>query len=351
MRILHLVNHVHEVGNGITNVTVDLAIEHSRLGHHVTVASAGGSFEPLLQEHGVHVATIDFARRHPAGLIRSVTLLRKLGRQSSPQVVHSHTITPATLVPRFLPGPLSVSTVHNEYQRGVGLMAKSDAVVGVSRAVSHSLVSRGFDGGAVRTVLNGPIGSFRRPPRTSEAESAARPPTFVAVGAISYRKGSDVLVEAFEAVARRDDTVELVFVGADHFPGLRSRVESSPIGHRVRFVGFDPTPERYMSSATALILPSRREPFGLVAVEAQALGTPVIGSDIEGIPEALDYGAGGLLVPAGDSVALADAMTRLLEDFSLRSRLSDGAAVNASRRTTRAMAERYIEIYRERINA
>lgn len=345
MRILHLVNHVMDVGNGITNVCVDLAIEQSIQGHEVVVGSAGGGLAELLTFHGVSCAEIDFTSRRPDRVLAAALRLGSETRQFSPDLLHSHTITPAvlaSLVARRVP---SLATVHNEYQRGVSLMARADVVVGVSSAISTKLVSWGISSSRVRTVLNGPVGTYRRP---SNPESIRRErPYFVAVGAISRRKGSDITFRAFCKLADRVADVDLVFVGADHFPGFKQDVASSPYSDRVSFVGFDPLPERYMSGALALILASRREPFGLVAIEAQRLGTPVIGSNVEGIPEALAFGNAGILVPLEDVDALAQAMERIAYDVELRGRLSDGARSHAVRRSTSVMATEYSAIYSE----
>ena len=346
MRVMHLVNHVRNVGNGITNVCVDLALEQARSGHEVVVASAGGDFEQLLNDMGVTIVRIDFANRGLGGLVQSTRRLRRAVTTFSPEIVHSHTITPAVLAAVASRG-VTVATVHNEYQSGVRLMGLASRVVGVSAAVTSQMRRRGVADVKLATIVNGPIGSLRRTaPRSATHYSQ---PTFVAVGAISHRKGSDVLIRATARLIAQVPQARLVFVGADHYPGLAADVRAQGLDENIDFVGFTPSPEQYVIGATALVLASRREPLGLVALEAQALGVPVIGSEVDGIPEATNFGAAGLLVPVEDDAALCEAMLQLATDVELRERLRQGALRHAEQRTTRLMHEAYMSVYEDAI--
>src|ERR671932_1825241 len=105
MRVLHLVNYVNESGNGITNVTVDLACEQSTLGHQVLVGSAGGAYEELLARHGVDCRRIDFTSRLPRALHQARLALRTLVHDAGPDVIHAHTLTAAVLASSLVAGP------------------------------------------------------------------------------------------------------------------------------------------------------------------------------------------------------------------------------------------------------
>ncbi|MBM4125442.1 MAG: glycosyltransferase family 4 protein, partial [Nitrospira sp.] len=86
MRLLHLLNHVDQIGNGIVNVAVDLACVQAREGHQVWVASRGGSYETLLAAHGVRHVRIDQERR-PLTLLRALSTLRALLRDERIEIV------------------------------------------------------------------------------------------------------------------------------------------------------------------------------------------------------------------------------------------------------------------------
>ena len=151
-----------------------------------------------------------------------------------------------------------------------------------------------------------------------------RPPRrIVAVGRLAKDKGFAFLLRAARLLQDRGLEVEVEIVGDGPEGGaLRALAGELGIAPRVRFRGWLKFEEvqRVMSEATILVHPSDRIGDGLPNVlrEAMALGTPVIASRIAGIPEALDDGRCGLLVPSGDLEALADAIARLLQHADLR---------------------------------
>jgi len=151
-----------------------------------------------------------------------------------------------------------------------------------------------------------------------------RPPRrIVAVGRLAKDKGFPFLLRAARLLQDRGLEVEVEIVGdGPEGKALRALAGELGIAARVRFLGWLKFEEvqRVMSEATILVHPSDRLGDGLPNVlrEAMALGTPVIASRIAGIPEALDDGRCGLLVPSGDLEALADAIARLLQHADLR---------------------------------
>lgn len=145
------------------------------------------------------------------------------------------------------------------------------------------------------------------------------------------RKGIDTTLEAFSLVARRYPDLVYVVVGCGpDRERLNALGRSLVRDGRVLFCGHVPRADLpdYYSAADLFALPARQERdgcvegFGLVFLEAGACGTAVIGARSGGIPDAIENGVNGLLVPPDDSRALADAMTRLLDDDDLRERLA-----------------------------
>jgi glycosyltransferase involved in cell wall biosynthesis len=145
--------------------------------------------------------------------------------------------------------------------------------------------------------------------------------SIVCVAHLREHKGQDVLLRAFRELSEEFPTLTLRFVG--HGPcasALESLTRDLNLGDRVRFLGELPRDETLAEIASARIfcLPSRREPFGLVLLEAMALGVPVVGSRVGGIPEIIRSGIDGLLVEPDSPSQLAASLRLALRDETLR---------------------------------
>lgn len=183
------------------------------------------------------------------------------------------------------------------------------------------VVSWGIDAARVRVVPNA------TPPLPElPARDPAAAPTLAFAGRLTPAKA---LETAFAAVAAAQTDVSLAVAGDGE---LREELERVA-GPRVRFLG--PLPRdrvlALLASADAVLLSSSWENFPHVLVEALAVGTPVIATRVGGIPEIVEDGVNGLLVPPGDVTALAGAIDRFYRDVPLRERLRAAAAPSAQR--------------------
>jgi glycogen synthase len=137
-------------------------------------------------------------------------------------------------------------------------------------------------------------------------------PFLLFVGRLASNKGLVPLVQGFAPLARTDPTASLVIIGEDGGtrPELEREVARLGLGARVKILGFVED-ERLLSSAfreaRLFVLPSEYEAFGLVLLEALAHGTPVIASRVGGIPEFVEEGRCGLLVPPAQAEGLSKA--------------------------------------------
>jgi glycosyltransferase involved in cell wall biosynthesis len=174
-------------------------------------------------------------------------------------------------------------------------------------------------------------------PDAAASPSSARSATkrLVVVGRLAARKGQDVAISATALVRTAGFDVSLTLVG-DGYPGyeayengLHTLAATEHVDDVTVFAGFkDPAP--YVAEADVVLVPSRVEPFGLVAVEALLLGRPVVASRVGGLVEIIQDGRTGALVEPDDPRALADAIIRLLSDEAAATAL--GAAGQADAR-------------------
>jgi glycosyltransferase involved in cell wall biosynthesis len=137
---------------------------------------------------------------------------------------------------------------------------------------------------------------------------------FLIAGRLHPEKGYEVLFDAVEllkATAGRPFVVLVAGEGPllEHY---KDEVQRRGIADHFRFLGFRRDLPDLMMASDVFTLPSLAESFGLVLAEALFLGRPVLGSRVGGIPEIVDDGVDGVLVPPGDARALADAMSRFL---------------------------------------
>jgi glycogen(starch) synthase len=219
-------------------------------------------------------------------------------------------------------------------------LAYATGIIGISQAVVTTVESTyhvplSYHGRRLAVIPLG-LPSLDRIPFRQIDTPASKGTRFLYLGRFEARKGVLELAEAFARVARQDKKATLWLVGADNSvnDGFAAKTGKSyvqtlcdlwgeEIQKRVHFFGrVDDAVKNYLLSACdVLVAPSLYESFGLMYVEAMRSGKPVIGSIAGGIPEVVDDGETGLLVPPGDVPKLAEAMLRLGANADLRQAL------------------------------
>jgi glycosyltransferase involved in cell wall biosynthesis len=199
------------------------------------------------------------------------------------------------------------------------------AVVATSEATGRRLVEQhGLDPARVHVA----------PPGVDPAPLSEPWPTgtrLACVAAVTPRKGHDVLVDALQRLRGLDWTCVCagsLDVAPAHAGAVREAVAVAGLAGRIAFPGplVGPGLDALYGAADLLVLPSRREPYGMVVTEALARGVPVLASAVDGVPQALGAAGAGMLVPPGDAAELAAALRRWLTEPALRERLRAAAA-------------------------
>ncbi len=251
------------------------------------------------------------------------------------------------------------------------------------RAIDESaaiVASSEIEAGELRSLYNANMGKVSivpcgvdpevfRPTRQIDARSILgldlQSRLILFVGRIEQIKGIDVLLHSLGRLLEKRpelrSTTRLVIIGGVLDPNedgaetekvaeLRRLVQEHHVEANVEFVGSRDQKELalYYAAADICAVPSLTESFGLVALEAMACGTPVVGTRVGGLQTLVVDGGSGLLVPAGDAIALADALDRVLLDHRLRTHLAHGAREAAESYTWRRVGDRIDDLY-ERI--
>jgi D-inositol-3-phosphate glycosyltransferase len=184
------------------------------------------------------------------------------------------------------------------------------------------------------------------------------------VGRLQAHKGPDVAVRTLaEAVARDPETtrdVVLAIVGGPSGSGHGAEMArimdlAAALGVGERVMLFPPQPQARLAdvyaAADVLLVPSRSESFGLVALEAQACGTPVVAAEVGGLRYVVDDGVTGFLVEGHDPSDHAERVLQILHDPALASAMSKAAVAQAARFSWDATASGILSVYRELLAA
>ncbi len=347
LHILHVLNHTHRL-NGHVHAAVDLACAQAALGHGVAVCSAGGSFDALLAANGVEVILLNQERR-PWTAAKAVVGLARHVRRGRFDVIHAHMMTSALLswpACRLERIPL-VTTVHNEFQKSSIVMGIGTRVIAVSGAVGRSMALRGVPRSRLRVVLNGTIGAARFGERSQAAEPLPSP-SVLFVGGLHPRKGLADLMAAFAIVHRRQPAARLTVIGeGPHRADYEVAAAKAGCAEAVTFLGSLQDPGAYLRGADIFVLPSHADPAPLVLSEAREAGCAVVATDVDGIPELLEGGAAGILVPPRDPERLAAAILALILDPAALAAWRRKSQLNISHLGIARVARDTLAIYRE----
>jgi glycogen(starch) synthase len=318
---------------------VDALIAH---GHRVLVVTGGdtnGESGTCGVDDGGRVRRLPFREsltRHDVFGIRAT--IAQLKRRFRPDVVHLSSAGPSLfyhLVTRQAWRAPTLITLHGWSGRRPSqdtllrrVIDEADRVVGVSHAVLRETLEMAPIPKARCSVIHHGIDW----PHHDVKPLTVDPPVLVCLGRLVREKGFDVALEALGELRRRIPTIRLLLAGDGPDGGaLRRRAQELGLGRHVTFVGAVAPADvpSLLSRASVVVIPSRAEAFGLVALEAAALGRPVIASRVGGLPEVIESGRTGVLVGSDQPAALAEATRSLLSDLPRLRAMGDAARARA----------------------
>ena len=363
MRIFHVTSHL-DVG-GVTSSVLSLSSELARRGHHVTIASGGGSLEPQalalsLQHWRVPLRTSQEFR--PGVFAATRTLAARLVKEPV-DVLHGHTRVGQVVAcrpSRRLRLPY-VTTWHGFFRPTLGRRlwpCTGDATIAISDPVRRHLIDT-FRVPAERVHLI-PHGidaaPFEAPVAPAEQDRLRQTlglgrgvPVVGTVARLVASKGVDHLVRSFRRVRSELPAAQLVIVGdGEQRAHLERLAQEQDLGGAVRFAGTLPETRVALSLMDAFVfLPADREGFGLSLLEAMAGAKPIVAvRQGGGAPWVLEQSGVGTLVEPGDGPALASAITRLLRDRNTARREGErGRAVVKERYSLSRMVSEVEALY------
>ena len=312
----------------------NLVTRMDRARYDVSVVSLSpGSAVRKLERAGIDVTVID----EPDDAIATGILAAHLSDVRA-DVVHNHmyraeivgTKAAIALGEAGHRRPWVISTVHSSRIRSDEdqdqlrrLTSSIDHLIVVSNSIDRKVVEEGRTAAPRSMIYNGvdlDRYDHQEPCCTLREEYGMEPwsPIVGVVGRLELEKGHPTLLEAWPHVLRSVPDAYLIVVGeGSRLDALHDIARDMKILHRVVFTGRRDDIPAVTAAFDVAVLPSYREAQGLTILEAMALSRPVVASNVGGIPEMIQDGVNGLLVPPHDPPALAAAIVRLLQDHPL----------------------------------
>jgi glycosyltransferase involved in cell wall biosynthesis len=223
----------------------------------------------------------------------------------------------------------------------------SDAVIAVSNSVKKELVTRyGIPEGKIVVIPNGVEVNLFRP-------SAEREKQILYVGRQTAHKGLPYLLQAFAEFVKANEKFRLVLVGerleGGVDPSLVKLSRNLGIADKVEFTGrlLEDDVRVIMGRAECLVLPSLAESFGMAILEAMASETPVVATNVGGIPDVVQDGLNGLLVRPADPHALAESLDQVVSDSRLRRRLIQNGVRTCRDFSWEKVAQNTLKVYKQ----
>lgn len=353
VRVVHVHQHAPPERGGVADVLADLSRSNSSTEHVVLTANTGPRTRVDVFEGVRVVRAASFGHYFTPVCPTWPRWIRDL----QPDIVHVHLPCPMAEAAALAARPRRlVVSLHNDYVRPralrrlwwpvhrATLRSATRVITSSEDYASTSFALQGLKREALAFIPYGiDLTAWSRPhPEAASVRAAYPTPVVAFLGRLCYYKGLEVLVEAARHVS-----ASFVIIGDGPW---RERLERLSRDLRnVHLLG--PLGESeaidHLQAADVFAFPStmRSEAFGLSQLKAMACGLPVVSSTLPGVAWLNRTGETGLTVPPGDASELAEALTLLLRDRSLRQRLSDGARKRAAEFSRERMQNAHHALY------
>lgn len=355
-------------GLGQSLLAITTGLNRTRFDVHVAFGT-GHPFDNAFCAAGIPVYPLALSRgMNPLRVALCFFQLKKILKTQGFDIVHVHGALAGILgriAARVARTPVIVAELHGYATRNPDgflentvfrwleqrLDAITDAYVAVSGAVARAWVARGVTTAARLQVIHHGIDVDRfacdSTAATPRAVSDAKVKVIGTVCLLEARKGMMDLIEALPGVREQFGAVQCWIVGDGPLkPVMVKRLDDLGMTDSVRFLGWRDDIPQLMAQFDVFVLPSRRESFGLVFLEAMACRCPIVATQVDGIPEVVAEGVTGLLVEPGNVGQLGAAIVRLLRDEALAKRMGEAGRQRVSTHFSRsAMARAYETLY------
>ncbi len=339
------------------------------------IVGGSGLFEEELEKGNIENIKI-FPKWKPIDRsVRSIVNLYRAIKSEKPDLIHSHGISENIIVGviGFILKIPVIVTYHtnpfNKYRNENSTSRKLKRyfyelmyfrfltklasplfsyITVISKELQRSFISNGYNNEKVMVIYFGVDIPSNNSKLTVEN---CKELIVVFVGRISVDKGCDSLLKACKIMASRGKSFKLYLIGDGDIKFFSEMATKLGIGGRVVITGFQREFSDILVQGDIFILASKGEGLPISILEAMAFGLPVIASNVGGIPELIEEGENGYLVPPGDEISLADAITKMIEKGK------NGRCIMGIKNkekieqlfSSRKMVQNYLDIYNKTI--
>jgi glycosyltransferase involved in cell wall biosynthesis len=255
----------------------------------------------------------------------------------------------AFIATRIFGGRL-VTTVHNSFDSHSFIMKLGDGFVAVSHAEAELLARRGFDSSSKFMIHNGPIGSVRQS-FFAHIKDAIPSPCVVTLSGLHDRKRVQDVIHAFSEISPLFPKWKLVIIGEGPDEAkLKACAKKLGVEGSVIFFGSSLNPSYLLHQAQIFVSMSHSEPFGLAVVEARSAGCAIIVANAGGMPEVIEGGRAGIIIPPGDVKGLVRELKVILGDPEVLRKWQLASTLHGNIYSVSKMTEEYLRAYQSIID-
>lgn len=338
--------------------------------HKVILAANQGEFVNRIPDH-ISYRQIMIEGKNPFRLWQSISKLRTLVKNEGIQIIQSHGLVPSILariaissLGKRIPLVTRVGKMwEKESSRSIRLLSPviyflikfiADTVITITYISRDRFIRARPRNKPVKLIFNGiamlplKIGADKQAKQHIDLSSTA---TIISVGRLVEQKRIDLLLEGVSRLPPHLD-IRCQIVGDGHLrKNLESQAADLSIQEQIDFLGYRRDIPKLLEAAHLFVITSAWEGTAHSTLEALQQGLPIVGFDSPGVNKVIEHGTNGLLVPFGDTKALAGAIEQVLTDEALHQRFREGAhKILEARFRLDMMVTKTVNVYQEAVN-
>lgn len=360
IKLLHLISRIDIGGAERQLLSLVTNLDKEKYDIYVRYFEGKGELKKEFEGGGIQIKKFEFRGFWDMSIWLRLYQDMKANRYD---VIHTHGFKAdlwGAIVGRLTGVPIIISTVHNQEQYLKNSIVRfiekwiispiDDTIIVVSEGVKRFLIKTGgIPEKKIKKVYYGinpaDIKIDKERDIREELGIDKDAPLIGCIGRLVEQKGHKYLIRAAKRVIEIFPQAKFFIIGRGKLEkNLKKLAQNNSLNSGIIFAGFRTDIYSIIDKLDLIVMPSLWEGLGLVLLEAMALGKPIVATDVGGIPEVVENKKTGILVPAKDPNALAEAIINLLEDYSVAARMGEMGKASVKERFSSVKMVKEIEL-------